>query len=223
MLKISGLNVTAESDGHDLEILKDIDLTIETGELVVITGPNGGGKTTLAKAVMGLAGITSGTIEYDGTLLNGLDVTQRARLGISYGFQAPPRFKGMQIIDLLSIAAGRELSREECCTYLARVGLCTNDYVGREVDSALSGGELKRIEIATLLARNSSLMMFDEPEAGIDLWSFSKLTETFRSIHKNSAATILIISHQERILNLADEDHPGLGRQASRAAENPPT
>jgi Fe-S cluster assembly ATP-binding protein len=154
---------------------------------------------------MGLVQPTAGSILYNGTELMGLGVTERAKLGICYGFQQPPRFKGLQVTELLSIAAGRKLSANECCSYLAKVGLCTEDYVDREIDASLSGGEVKRIEIASLLARNASLMIFDEPEAGIDLWSFTKLTETFEQIHESSESTIIIISHQERIIRLADE------------------
>ncbi len=205
MLSIRGLRYAVEDAGGGREILGGIDLDVERGRLVVITGPNGGGKTTLAKAVMGLIEPASGSIKFNGTELIGLSVTERARLGISYGFQHPPRFKGLQVTELLSIAAGRKLTPNECCAYLVKVGLCTEDYIDREIDASLSGGELKRIEIATILARNSSLMIFDEPEAGIDLWSFSKLTQTFEAIHKRSDSTIIIISHQERIIRLADE------------------
>ncbi len=205
MLSIRGLNYEVESEHGPLDILKNIDLDIETGRLVVVTGPNGGGKTSLARAIMGLVPATARSMTYNGTDMTGLDVTGRAKLGISYGFQQPPRFKGMQVTDLLSIAAGRELTDGECCAYLTQVGLCTSDYQGREIDSGLSGGELKRIEIASILARNASLMIFDEPEAGIDLWSFTRLTETFRELHENSESTIIIISHQERLIRLSDE------------------
>ena len=205
MLSIRDLRYTVNDENGEHNILNGIDLDIETGKLIIITGPNGGGKTTLAKAVMGLITPTSGTISYNGNVLNGLNVTQRAKLGISYGFQQPPRFKGLQVTELLSIAAGKKLSTNDCCAYLAKVGLCTEDYIDREIDASLSGGELKRIEIASLLARNASLMIFDEPEAGIDLWSFSRLTQTFEAMHKRSESTIMIISHQERIIKLADE------------------
>ena len=155
---------------------------------------------------MGIIKPTSGRIIYNGTDITDMSITERARLGISYGFQQPPRFKGMRVVDLLEMASGRsDLSRAECCTYLNKVGLCAGEYIDREADSSLSGGEMKRIEIATVLARNSGLMIFDEPEAGIDLWSFAKLTETFRAIHGNSDATIILISHQERIMAIADE------------------
>ena len=206
MLEIKNLSYRVESEGSTLDILKDISLTIDDNKFVVITGPNGGGKTTLAKAIMGLVPATSGTISWNGTDVTNLSITERAHLGISYGFQQPPRFKGLRVRDLLALASGNDsLTREECCQYLTRVGLCAGDYIDREVDTSLSGGEVKRIEIATILARKSGLMIFDEPEAGIDLWSFAKLTETFRMIHSRRAATLLIISHQERIINLADE------------------
>ena len=172
---------------------------------MVITGPNGGGKTTLAKAIMGIVTPTSGSIYLDGQDITSLRVDERANLGISYGFQQPPRFKGMKVKDLLSIAAGEKLSHDQACSYLTRVGLCARDYLERDVNTSLSGGEVKRIEIATILARKSKVMIFDEPEAGIDLWSFARLTDTFREIHDKKEATIIIISHQERIIRLADE------------------
>ncbi len=205
MLSIRNLSYTVQSEKGRLDILKDVNLEVETGKFIVITGPNGSGKTTLAKAVMGLVEPTGGSIVFDGTELMGKSVTERARLGVSYGFQQPPRFKGLQVIDLLSVAAGKKLKRDDCCAYLTRVGLCAEEYVNREIDASLSGGEVKRIEIASILARNSALMIFDEPEAGIDLWSFTKLTETFEQIHESSESTIIIISHQERIIRLADE------------------
>ena len=206
MLEIKHLNyrVTDES-GAELEILKDLSLTIEDNKFVVITGPNGGGKTTLAKAIMGLVTPTGGQILYNGADITNLSITERARMGVSYGFQQPPRFKGLLVRDLLEMAAGSELSQDDCCRYLTRVGLCANDYMCREVDASLSGGEVKRIEIASILARKSGLMIFDEPEAGIDLWSFARLTETFKDIHQQRDATLMIISHQERIIQLADE------------------
>ncbi|MGN0967743.1 MAG: ABC transporter ATP-binding protein, partial [Oscillospiraceae bacterium] len=206
MLEIKNLSYQVEGEGATLDILRDISLTVEDNKFVVITGPNGGGKTTLAKAIMGLVPATSGSITWNGTEVTALSITERAHLGISYGFQQPPRFKGLRVRDLLELAAGSEsLTQDECCQYLTRVGLCAGDYIDREVDASLSGGEVKRIEIATILARKSGLMIFDEPEAGIDLWSFAKLTETFRMIHDKRQSTLLIISHQERIINLADE------------------
>ncbi len=205
MLSIRGLSYHVHDDGGDKDILQNIDLDVEDGRFIVITGPNGGGKTTLAKAIMGLVTPTAGSIVYRDRELIGLSVTERAKLGVSYGFQQPPRFKGLQVTELLSIAAGKKLSAADCCSYLTKVGLCTEDYLDREIDNSLSGGEVKRIEIASLLARNASLMIFDEPEAGIDLWSFTRLTQTFEAIHKRSESTMIIISHQERIIRLADE------------------
>ena len=206
MLELKGLRFQVEDGGGQTEILRGIDLTIDDNAFVVITGPNGGGKTTLAKAIMGLVKPTGGQIVWTGQDITALDITQRAKLGISYGFQQPPRFKGLRVRDLLELASGNQkLTRDECCSYLNRVGLCAADYVDREMDASLSGGEVKRIEIATILARPEGLLIFDEPEAGIDLWSFAKLTETFENIHKRGDSTLLIISHQERIINLADE------------------
>ncbi len=206
MLEIEDLCCRADTEAGPVEILKDISLTVEDGSFTAVTGPNGGGKSTLAKTIMGLMPASSGRIIWDGTDITHMDVTERARLGISYGFQTPPRFKGLRVLDLLEIASGNEnLSREDCCNYLTRVGLCAGDYIDREVDSSLSGGEVKRIEIATILARSSGLMIFDEPEAGIDLWSFAKLTDTFRLLHERRKCTLIIISHQERILSMADE------------------
>ena len=201
MLQIKGLRFSAE--GKD--ILNGIDLEIEDGSFIAVTGPNGGGKTTLAKTVMGISEPTGGSIIYNGTDITHLSITERARLGISYGFQQPPRFKGLTVSDMLSMAAGKKLNQGEICNYLNRVGLCAKDYIHREISAALSGGEVKRIEIATLLARKTPLLIFDEPEAGIDLWSFNKLTETFAEIHRDPSVTMLIISHQERILSMADE------------------
>ena len=206
MLSIRNLSLIAENGNETKEILKGIDLDIDDSKFVVLTGPNGGGKTTLAKVIMGLVKPTNGQILFNGIDITDMSISERARLGISYGFQQPPRFKGMKVRDLLELASGKDvLSTTECCMYLNKVGLCAADYIDREVDSSLSGGEVKRIEIATILARNSSLMIFDEPEAGIDLWSFAKLTETFGDLHRNSKATMIIISHQERIIGLADE------------------
>lgn len=206
MISIRNLTLVTENGEERKEILKGINLDIDDSLFVVLTGPNGGGKTTLAKVIMGLVKPTSGKIYYNDIDITDMSITERARLGISYGFQQPPRFKGLKVRDLLELASGKDkLSTTECCMYLNKVGLCAADYIDREVDTSLSGGEVKRIEIATILARNSSLMIFDEPEAGIDLWSFAKLTETFGDLHKNSDATMIIISHQERIIGLADE------------------
>ena len=205
MLEIQSLNLTVTDESGTANILRGVDLTVEDRKFVAITGPNGGGKTTLARAIMGLVPVTGGSIRWNGTELADKSVTERARLGVSYGFQQPPRFKGMKVKDLLNIASGESLSHDKACSYLTKVGLCARDYLDRDVDVSLSGGEVKRIEIATILARNCPLMIFDEPEAGIDLWSFARLTETFSEIHEKKDATILIISHQERILRLADE------------------
>ena len=205
MLTLKNLSLTAADAQGRADIVKNVSLDVEDGKVLVITGPNGGGKTTLAKLIMGLATPTGGQIFLDGEDITGLSITDRAKRGISYSFQQPPRFKGMKVSDLLTIAAGKALSHDEACSYLTQVGLCARDYLNRDVDTSLSGGEVKRIEIATLLAKNSRLMIFDEPEAGIDLWSFARLTETFRELHEKGGRTILIISHQERIIRLADE------------------
>lgn len=203
MLELKNISFCVEGAAGQTEILQHVNLTVPDGKFFVITGPNGGGKSTLAKIIMGVEAPTEGTILLDGRDITGLSVTERARLGISYGFQQPPRFKGMKVSDLLSCAAGKNLSKADGCKFLTQVGLCSREYIDRDVDASLSGGELKRIEIATILAKKGKLMIFDEPEAGIDLWSFSRLTGTFEAI-RNQAAMI-IISHQERIIRLADE------------------
>lgn len=205
MLEIKNLRFEV-SDGKDtLGIIDDISLEIPDGKFIVITGPNGGGKSTLARLIMGIEKPTSGKIIYNGTDITEMDVTERAKLGIGYAFQQPPRFKGLTVSKMLSLAAGRTLAEKDCCSYLGKVGLCSNEYLKRELDSSLSGGEMKRIEIATLMAREPELAIFDEPEAGIDLWSFAMLVETFKNMQKASKGTTIIISHQERIMTLADE------------------
>ena len=206
MLELKHISYAVREGDSELGILNDISLTIDDHRLVVFTGPNGGGKTTLAKIIMGLVKPTGGQILWNGQDITDLGITERARLGISYGFQQPPRFKGLTVRNLLTIASGNEkLSKDQCCQYLTKVGLCANDYLDREVDASLSGGEVKRIEIATILARKSGLMIFDEPEAGIDLWSFSMLIRRFEEIHKEKRECLILISHQERIIQMADK------------------
>lgn len=186
-------------------ILNDINLNLEEGRLVVVTGPNGGGKTTLAKVVAGIETPAAGKLVFDGADITGLNVTERANLGIAFAFQQPVRFKGLTVRDLLELSAGAALKEEVLCGYLGKVGLCANEYISRELNASLSGGEIKRIEIASVLARQARLSIFDEPEAGIDLWSFARLVETFEELRRQKRGTLLIISHQERILNIADD------------------
>ena len=198
-LKDVRFSVTDEK-GQLKNIINGINLKIDEGKFVAITGPNGSGKSTLAKLIVGIIKPTSGQILY-----NGQDITERAKLGISFAFQQPVRFKGIKVLDLLRIAAGKQLTISEACEYLSEVGLCARDYINREVDASLSGGELKRIEIATIIARGTELSVFDEPEAGIDLWSFNSLIKVFEKMQLENNNSILIISHQERILNIADD------------------
>ena len=204
MLELRNVSYRVENEGVEKYILKDISLTIED-RFVAITGPNGGGKSTLAKVLAGIIQPTSGQILFDGEDITNLSVTERAQKGISFAFQQPVRFKGITVKDLISLAAGKKLSVAEVCNYLSEVGLCAKDYVNREVNASLSGGELKRIEIATVMARGTKLSIFDEPEAGIDLWSFQNLIRVFEEMHDKIQGSILIISHQERILNIADK------------------
>lgn len=187
------------------EIIKNIDLSLEAGKMVVVTGPNGGGKTTLAKLIAGIETPSAGRILLDGEDITGLDVTARARRGIAYAFQQPVRFKGLTVRDLLELAAGGTLEEDALCALLGKVGLCAGEYIDRELSGGLSGGESKRIEIASALARRARLSIFDEPEAGIDLWSFARLVETFEELRRQRTGTLLVISHQERILSVADE------------------
>lgn len=189
------------------EIVKDINLVLEDHKLTVITGPNGGGKSTLAKLIMGIEHPTAGKIIWNGTDITDRSITERARLGISFAFQQPVRFKGIKVKDLIALSTGpgKKITATDACDYLYRVGLCGQEYMNRDVDASLSGGELKRIEIATIIARNTPLSVFDEPEAGIDLWSFHNLIQVFEQLHKTAGNSLLIISHQERILNIADE------------------
>lgn len=205
MLELKNLSFNVDTDNGNLEIIDDISLTIDDGKFTVITGPNGGGKSTLARLIMGIEKPTSGNIIFNGVDITGFSVTERAKMGIGYAFQQPPRFKGLTVRKLISLAAGTELPEDECCGYLTGVGLCSKDYLNREMDSSLSGGEAKRIEIATLMARKLELAIFDEPEAGIDLWSFSMLVDSFKSLTGSRHNGVVVISHQERIMNLADE------------------
>ena len=203
-LKNVSLSVKDEND-KDKEILNNVSLTIEDEKFIAITGPNGGGKSTLAKLIVGIYEPTDGQIIFDGHDITHMSITDRANLGISFAFQQPVRFKGIKVKDLISLAAGKDTTTAQACAYLSEVGLCARDYIDREVDASLSGGELKRIEIAQLIARNTKLSVLDEPEAGIDLWSFSNLIKVFEKMREDRARSILIISHQERILDIADE------------------
>ena len=203
MLQLKNISFSAENEDGVKEILKDITMNIDSGFLA-ITGPNGGGKSTLAKIIAGIIKPTSGKILLDGEDITDLSITERANKGISFAFQQPVRFKGITVNDLIRLAAGKQISMSEACDYLSQVGLCARDYINREVNASLSGGELKRIEIATVLARSTKVSLFDEPEAGIDLWSFSNLINVFEKMHSTLGGTIIIISHQERILNIAD-------------------
>ncbi len=197
-------NISWDTPGGN-SVLSGLDLEIPDGKLVVITGPNGGGKTTLAKIIAGIYTQKSGRILLDGEDITDLDITQRAEKGISFAFQQPVRFKGITVRKLVELASGNTMNEHELCEILSKVGLCAREYINREVDSTLSGGEIKRIEIASVLARHTNVSVFDEPEAGIDLWSFSNLINVFQDMRKNLKGTLIIISHQERILEIADE------------------
>ena len=203
MIELQHIGYEVEQDGEHKQILKDIDLTIDE-RFVAITGPNGGGKSTLAKVIAGILPPTQGRILFDGEDITDLSITDRAKRGISFAFQQPVRFKGLTVKDLITLAAGRPIGVAEACSYLSEVGLCAKDYIDRELDTSLSGGEAKRIEIAMIMARATKLSLFDEPEAGIDRWSFSNLIKVFEHLHEKINGSIIIISHQERILNIAD-------------------
>jgi len=205
MIELKNLSFSVAADDGKLEIIDNLNLTLDDGKFIVITGPNGGGKSTLAKLIMGIEHPTSGRIVFDGKDITDMTITERAKLGLGYAFQQPPRFKGLTVRSLLSLAAGKELPEDECCSFLTRVGLCSMDYLNREVDSSLSGGEVKRIEIATLMARDLSVAIYDEPEAGIDLWSFTMLVDTFKTLKKNDQKSIIIISPARRMLNTHDK------------------
>ena len=206
MLTLQNLSFEVSGDSSQKkEIIRDLNLTLEDHTFIAITGPNGGGKSTLAKLIMGIEQPTSGRILFNDTDITHMSITERARLGISFAFQQPVRFKGIKVKDLITLAAGNNIQLSSACDYLSKVGLCARDYINRDVDASLSGGELKRIEIATIIARNTPLSVFDEPEAGIDLWSFNNLINVFEDMHRESNNSLIIISHQERILNIADE------------------
>lgn len=208
MLELRNISLSVEdqfAQNNTKEILRDVNLTIETGKFIVITGPNGGGKSTMAKMIAGILKPDQGQILLDGEDITNLDITERAKRGVSFAFQQPVRFKGITVRDLINLAAGHEIGDCEACAYLKEVGLCAKDYIDREVNASLSGGEIKRIEIATVMARKTKLSIFDEPEAGIDLWSFNNLIDVFRKMRAEIQGSILIISHQERILDIADE------------------
>lgn len=207
MLELKNISFEVPSEKEQqIDIIRDLSMQVEDGKFVVITGPNGGGKSTMARLIAGIEKPTSGSIFFDGVDITKESITDRARRGISFAFQQPVRFKGLTVLDLIRIAAGKKLQVGEACEYLSEVGLCARDYISREVNSSLSGGELKRIEIATVMARGTKLSVFDEPEAGIDLWSFQNLIRIFEKMRDEIRdSSIIIISHQERILEIADE------------------
>ena len=205
MLTLENVSFEVQAEKGQKEIIRNMNLTIDDRKFVVITGPNGGGKSTLAKLIAGIEKPTAGKIYFNGTDITEMSITERANMGISFAFQQPVRFKGIQVLDLTRLAAKKNLSAADACQYLSEVGLCARDYINREVNGSLSGGELKRIEIATVLARGTKMSVFDEPEAGIDLWSFQNLIQVFERMREKTDGSILIISHQERILNIGDE------------------
>ncbi len=204
MLEVKNLIFHPLENGLEKSIIEDVSFTVAEGEMLVITGPNGGGKSTLAKLLMGIEKPDDGKIFFDGEDVTDLSIDQRANRGIGFAFQQPPRFKGMTVKRLLSLAAGEEMPENKCCDYLSSVGLCAREYLNREVDNTLSGGEMKRLEIATVLAKPHKLCIFDEPEAGIDLWSFSMLVKQFEQLHADKKESLILISHQERIIQMAD-------------------
>lgn len=204
MLELQNISYIVDDEGKYKDILKNVSLKLDDDKFFVITGPNGGGKSSLAKIIAGIYKPTSGKIIYNGTDITNMSITDRAKMGIGFAFQQPVRFKGLTVKDLLELAAGKEM-KASACDYLSEVGLCAHDYINREINASLSGGELKRIEIAVTIARGTKLTIFDEPEAGIDLWSFSNLIKVFEDLKKKTMGSIIIISHQERIINIADE------------------
>ncbi|BFL45745.1 ABC transporter ATP-binding protein [Lactonifactor longoviformis] len=205
MLELKNISFDVSEDAEQKGILHNINLKLKDNQFIAVTGPNGGGKSTLAKIIAGIQAPTEGQILWNGEDITDKSITERARLGISYAFQQPVRFKGVTVFDLLQLASGENITVTKACEYLSEVGLCAKDYIKREVNASLSGGELKRIEIASILARSTKISIFDEPEAGIDLWSFQNLIQVFEKMHEKIHGTILVISHQERILNIADE------------------
>ena len=205
MLKLENLSFSVSSENGEKQIIKNINLTVSTGKFLAITGPNGGGKSTMAKLIMGIEKPSGGKIYFNDTDITEMSITDRANHGLGFAFQQPIKFKGFNVLDLLRIASKKNLSVSEACEYLSQVGLCAKDYINREINDSLSGGEIKRIEIAQILAKKSKISVFDEPEAGIDLWSFQNLTKVFENMHKDPERSIIVISHQERILNIADE------------------
>lgn len=204
MLEVENLAFSVYENGTERMILSDVSFDVKKGEMLVITGPNGGGKSTLAKVLMGIEQAKTGKVVLDGEDITSYDIDERAKAGIGFAFQQPPRFKGMTVDKLISLAAGEKKDESECCALLSRVGLCAQEYVKRQVDNTLSGGEMKRLEIATVLAKPHKICIFDEPEAGIDLWSFSMLIEQFEEIKQDENQSLILISHQERIMQMAD-------------------